>query len=293
MDTLQFEDVELSLLPFRVGRRLILDQILEMAASGLEIQEPALFLSRLFVRLKSADSILEKIKRKKLPVRVPGDIPTVMDDILGFRLIVENQAELRFLDKFLNRTFEVKSVVDQPQNHSFGGQSIDYSLVHEQGGQAYPFEVQLRTFLQHYWATSSFFLFHKADPEAALPYQKDLLALKSALQSAEELTERIQFGRKERWKAGSEPAHWQSWPLRNCIHLMVVKPHEQFVEEQIVSITGYDENDHRTIVHSKMACYEQHPNAAVVECVCANFASYLLNEPQVHVGPEYLEKAVW
>jgi ppGpp synthetase/RelA/SpoT-type nucleotidyltranferase len=293
MDTFHFDEVENSLLPFRIGRRLILDQILEVLATGIEIREPALFLSRMFVRLKSADSILEKIKRKKLPVQTPEDIPAVMDDILGFRLIVENQAELRSLDTFLTRTFEVKSIAKQPQNRQFGGQSIDYALVHEQSGKKYPFEVQLRTFLQHYWAAHSFFLFHKADPAAALPYQKDLLALNSALQSAEEAAERIQAGKKESPRAGIETAHWQSWPLRTNVHLMVIEPHEQFVNEQLVSLRGNDDDDHRMIVQSKMSCYEQYPRAAVVECMCANFAAFLLNEPQVHVGPEYLEKAGW
>lgn len=293
MITLPFNDIENSLLPFRIGRRLVLDKILEMAATNAEFRELALFLSRMFVRLKSADSILEKINRKKLPVQVPEDIPNVMDDILGFRLIVDNQAELQLLDGFLTGTFEVKSVATQSQNPEFGGRSVDYALVHHVNGQSYPFEVQLRTYLQHYWAVQSFFLFHKTGKETALPYQSDLMALSSALQSAEEAAERIHAGKKADSAAGVKTVSWHSWPLRNRVQLMVVEPHEQFVEEQIVLLKGNDEDDQRAIVKSKMACYEQHPNAAVVECMCANFMTYMLNEPQVHVRPEYLEKAIW
>lgn len=293
MNALRFSDVENSLLQFRIGRRLILDRILEFVAHNTQIQEPALLLSRLFVRLKSADSILEKIRRKKLPVQVAEDIPTFMDDILGFRIIVENQTELRAIDKFLAGAFEVKSIATQPQNQQFGCRSIDYSLAYQQNSLTYHFEVQLRTFLQHYWAGHSFFLFHKADSDTALPYQDDLLALSDALQSAEHLAEKIKVTRQENRMTAVPTADWRSWPIRNRVHLMVVKPHEQFVDEQLILLRGIDEDDHHTTVQSKMSCYEKYPDAAIVECMCANFAGFLLNEPQVRVGSEHLERAVW
>ena len=292
MDTLKFDDVENSLLPFRVGRRLVFYRILELIENSIEIREPALFLSRLFVRLKSADSILEKIKRKNLPVHSSTDIPVFMDDILGFRLIAENQNELLFLDRFLTSEFKVKLVLHQTPNQQFGEQSINYSLIHEKDGQAYPFEVQLRTFLQHYWAGHSFFLFHKTDQKTALPYQNDLLAFSEALQSAENLAEKIQDIKPGNRKTDSM-LHWQTWPIRTRAHLMVIKPHEQFVDQQVIPLSGNDEEDHHTLVGAKIACYEKYPDAAIVECLCANFATFLLNEPQVSVAPEFLEKAVW
>jgi ppGpp synthetase/RelA/SpoT-type nucleotidyltranferase len=292
VDALRFDEIEYSLRPFRVGRRLIFDRILASLSSSNEVQAPALLLSRLFVRLKSADSILEKIKRKQLPVQSAADIPTLLDDILGFRLIAENQSELLFLDRFLTSTFTVKSVLRQTPNQQFGEQSINYSLVYEQGGQSFPFEVQLRTFLQHYWSGHSFFLFHKSDSEAARLHRDDLLAFSDALRTAENLAEKIQ-NKKPGNPDASAAVHWQKWKIRNRVHLMIIEPLEQFVEHQVVPLSGNDEEDHHAIVAAKIAGYAEHPGAAIVECLCANFTAYLLNEPQVNVSPEFLEKAIW
>lgn len=294
MSALNYQDVENALLHFRIGRRVILDRILEIISGNSEIRDPVLLLSRLFIRLKSADSIVEKINRKKLPVQNAADIPRVMTDIIGMRIIAQNQTELKLLDHLLSAAFAVKARVDHARDtNGFGDQTLEYVLTCERDGVAYPFEVQLRTFLQHYWAGNSFFLFHKADAKMALPYQNDLLALSSALQSAEEVTERIQPARQGVQTAKPPMPNWQAWPLRNRVYLMIVGPHEQFVDERVIPLSGNDENDHRMVVQSKLACYEQYPDAVVVECMCANFATFLLNEPQVHVGPEYLDKVVW
>jgi hypothetical protein len=74
---------------------------------------------------------------------------------------------------------------------------------------------------------------------------------------------------------------------------MVIGPQEQFVDQQVVLLTGNDENDHQAVVSAKLVCYETFHNAAVVECICANFGTYLLNEPQVHVGSEFLSRVIW
>ena len=292
MPAMNFSDVENSLLHFRIGRRLILDRILELADVSAEIQYPALFLSRLFVRLKSADSIVEKIKRKNLPIKSADEIPNFIDDLLGLRIIVENEAELQFLDRFLTHEFKVKARLDHAQDLELGNRTIDYSLVYEKDGQSHPFETQLRTFLQHYWAGHSFFLFHKANPDRALPNRDDLLALSDTLQAAEHLVEKIQKARPNQHEARPSN-HWQAWPLRTRVHLMVIKPQEQFIEQLTLSLTGNDEIDHRAVVEAKTACYQKYPDARIVECICANFASFLFNEPQVNVSPEFLGKAIW
>ena len=100
-------EIEQFLLPQRMARRLILTSLLEYIVSSECLTNPFLLLSRLFVRLKSADSILEKIQRKGLIVRSVPEIGQVMDDLLGFRIITENLEELWAIDQFLMETFEV------------------------------------------------------------------------------------------------------------------------------------------------------------------------------------------
>jgi len=293
MPALNFSDVENSLLHFRIGRQIILDRILEFMEASPEIREPALLLSRIFVRLKSADSIIEKIKRKKLPVETPEDIPKVIDDILGLRIIVENQTEIHAFERFLNSSFIVgKRSGNTNGTHNFGDKTIEYVLTFEKDGILYPCEVQLRTFLQHYWARHSFFLFNKADPSCALPFRDDLQALSKALQTAERLTESIQEPGEEK-REESSLANWRDWPIRSRVYLMVIKPHEQFIEQHTIPITDNSTRNHHRIVTAKVSIYQEHPDATIVECVCADFPAFLFNEPQVHVGSDFIEKAIW
>jgi ppGpp synthetase/RelA/SpoT-type nucleotidyltranferase len=293
MTTLNYLDVENSLLYFRTGRRILLDRVLETIDASSDIGDPALLLSRLFVRLKSADSIIEKIQRKKIPVQRAEDIPRALNDIIGLRFIVENQAELSFFDRWLSTTFEVKARVDHATDtHGYGDRTLEYVLTYERDGIVYPCEVQLRTFLQNYWAGHSAFLFHKADPDRAAPHRNNLLASSEALHSAEHLVEIIQEPGLRKQTDDLTP-NWQAWPIRSRVHLMVVKPHEQFVEQQIVALTGNDAEDHHRIVAAKVACYQKYTDATIVECLCANFTAFLLNEPQIYVGSQYLGKVIW
>jgi ppGpp synthetase/RelA/SpoT-type nucleotidyltranferase len=293
MDSLNFSEIEYSLLNFRIGRRLVLDRVLEMINAQSKIQEPALLLSRLFIRIKSADSIVEKIMRKKLPVQSVEDIPRVLDDILGLRIIAENQEEFHLLDQFLTSTFTINTRINHAEDfQGFGDQSFDYAMTYVKDGQVYPFAVQLRTFLQHYWAGQSFFLFHKAKGPRALKYHHDLLALSRSLQDAESLAAKIR-SEKPTGKEGTTSINWDAWPIRSRVYLMIVKPKEQFVEQRIVSLCGNDVENHHSIADAKIACYREYPAAAVVECMCVNFSAFLLNEPQVHVSPESLAKIIW
>ena len=105
-------DIEQALLPYRIGRRVVSSVISEYIVSCEDLTDPFLLLSRLFIRLKSADSILEKIHRKNLAVSTVSDIGQVMDDLLGFRIITGNLEDLWAFDRFLQASFDVRSRID-------------------------------------------------------------------------------------------------------------------------------------------------------------------------------------
>jgi ppGpp synthetase/RelA/SpoT-type nucleotidyltranferase len=253
-----------------------------------------LLLSRLFTRLKSADSILEKIRRKNLTVHSVSEIGQVMDDLLGLRIITEDLEELWAFDKFLTNSFEVRTRLDKiDPPGQFGYRSIEYGLIYRDGGMEIPFEVQLRTFLQHYWAMSSFFLFHKASPDKAQAHEEVLCSLSKFLAEAEQYASQL-LSQRERplSKSKSKPAI-DRLPLHSLINLMVIKPGEQFARHEKISMSGDNLQDHHSIVERKVSLYEQYPEAAIVECSCMNFATFALNEPHVVILPESIEQITW
>jgi len=292
MITLSNSDIERAFLKFRVGRRLIIDKLLEEVINGEGITKRFLMLSRFFCRLKSADSVLEKINRKGIIISDVSDIPTKVPDILGFRIITENIDELRAIDKFLKNNFEVVSRLDMiAEPNEFGYRSIEYSLQYHFNGEIYPFEIQLRTFLQHYWSTQSFHLFHKKPRETALKYKEILLSLSQSLNAAEQdsikLCDTIQINKSV------EKSTWQNLPICREINLVVVETGEQFVNHIILPLVDDDIKDHDAIVKQKLELYTIYPNAAIVECSFLNFSSFQLNEPHVIVHSDLLEKIVF
>jgi len=287
-------EIEQSLLPYRINRRFVCTLVLEYIISAKNLMNPFLLLSRLFVRLKSADSILEKIRRKGLVVNTVSDIGKVMHDLLGFRIITDNLEDLWAFDQFLTTSFEVKSRTDTVSSAGqYGYRSIEYGLLHHDADTEVPFEVQLRTQLQHYWASSSFFLFHKAPPYRALEYEGVLTALSNVLVEAEHLA--AQIGEKEKTPAldSERRPDPQKLPVCSQINLIVVEPGERFVRHERLLLSGDDLRDHQAIVERKVALYAEYAGAAIVECSCMNFITFALNEPQVMIPLEKLDQIMW
>lgn len=288
MTQFNLESIEDSLLNFRKGRRLVLAVFMDYFFSQPQLTNPFLLLSRMFCRLKSADSIVEKINRKKIEITGIEDIPKKIPDVLGIRIITDNPSELALIDRFITQRFDVAGRVDNVQSPgTYGQKEIFYKLLLRDGDAVYPFEVQTRTFLQHYWAVRSFHLFHKQPPETAAGYSQSLTGLSSALHQAESVSRPLVRGRTR--DTGQIPATGQDnreiydSPLLKYVHLYVIGPGETFEHKEIVSLSGEDAADHRAIVERKTALYEKYPGFAVVECSCAGISAYLLNEPHIHV----------
>lgn len=287
-------EIEQALLPYRIGRRVVSGVISEYIVSCEDLTDPFLPLSRLFIRLKSADSILEKIHRKNLAVSTVSDIGHVMDDLLGFRIVTGSLEELWTFDRFLQADFDVQSRVDTINSpDQFGYRSIEYRLVYRGRNVEVPLELQLRTQLQDYWATSSSALFHKVPPAKALEHVGVLTALSSTLAEAEHLTSQLVSKRKHQGSADRALAHLQRLPLHSQANLIVVGPGELFLQHERVPLSGDDLRDHQTIVERKLALYTEFQNAAIVECSCMSFMTFALNEPQVEIPAERLDRIVW
>ena len=253
------------------------------------IARQALLMSRIFCRVKSADSILEKIKRKGIFLDSLEQIPTIITDILGFRVIVDTPLELQSLDQMISQYFEVTSRLDEANApKAFGSRGIEYSLRYHVNGVACPFELQARTFLQHYWASRTFHLFHKRPAEVAEQYRDVLCELNKVLHHAEEIAAKIKY--PESFSSKRDHIHLNATPLWARLNLIVVGKGERFLDRLVMILTGDDRVDNDTIVAHKVALYRDNEGAAIVECCCQNLSTFMLNEPHVMISPDHLLK---
>lgn len=102
-------------------------------------------------RMKRIFSILSKVSRPGNDYKVGA-----LDDIGGCRIIVKNREDQNKLQDLLSERLSVKAVkdyVDEPQEDS-GYRSCHLISKWPSDGIEYRVEIQLRTKLQHYWATA-------------------------------------------------------------------------------------------------------------------------------------------
>lgn len=114
-------------------------------------------------RLKRLPTIIDKLRRKTLDGKTKNSIAvTRMGDIGGCRVIVENRLELLLLDSSLDKSrtthnSKVKDYITSPKATGYRGIHRIYSCYsrdEEHQWKGFDIEVQLRTKLQHLWATT-------------------------------------------------------------------------------------------------------------------------------------------
>jgi ppGpp synthetase/RelA/SpoT-type nucleotidyltranferase len=275
------DQIEQALLTFRIGRRVVLRRVLSLIVESGLFADPFLMLSRLFIRIKSADSIAEKIRRKGLTINSADEIPGKMPDILGVRVITEDLIELQVFRELLESSFRVEGEREWlTQVGDFGQRGLEYRLCYEAHGTVYPFELQLRTFLQHYWAAKSFHLFHKKPREVAEKYRDDLTAFGELLHRAEAVAQTL---KPATLSAPAASASWENLPLWRNVNLIAVAPGEQFKAHVSFPLSFNDSTDHAGLVKAKVEMYSTMPGCAIVECSCLSFLTLLMNEPHIRV----------
>lgn len=114
-------------------------------------------------RLKRLPTIIDKLRRKTLDGKTPNSIAvTRMSDIGGCRVIVEDRQELLLLDSSLDKSrtthkSKVKDYIRTPKPTGYRGIHRVYSCYDKDEShqwKGFDIEVQLRTKLQHLWATT-------------------------------------------------------------------------------------------------------------------------------------------
>lgn len=144
-------------------------------------------------RIKSWDSIAEKLERKRLNPKSLNDI----DDLLGLRVIFLFQRDLEPFHKAIGETFHVLSEEDTSHRLSdaqFGYKSRHYiasmpsewdSLPSLKGLTAHRVEVQVRTLAQHIWAVASHKLQYKREEGVPLPLRRSIYRVSALLETVD------------------------------------------------------------------------------------------------------------
>lgn len=120
-------------------------------------------------RIKTLDSIIEKLKRNGFEVTI-DNIYAHINDVAGIRVICNYLDDIYYLRRLLTRTesFKVSREVDyiaQPKESGYRSLHliIDVPIVISEGTLHLPVEIQLRTIAMDMWASLEHELRYKSD----------------------------------------------------------------------------------------------------------------------------------
>lgn len=160
------------------------------------IKETDVYYYELSSRIKTLDSILEKMERKSLPLQ---DI----HDIIGFRIITLFKRDVCTICDMVRNTFQISWEDDKAQektDNCFGYLSIHFQLKVPEEWIKSPtdsqyskldVELQVRTFSQHVWAASSHLLQYKRDSSVPYVMRRNINRLAAVLEIVDDELESI------------------------------------------------------------------------------------------------------
>lgn len=144
-------------------------------------------------RLKSVDSIIEKLERKELPVTTQS-IKDNLFDVAGIRVVCNYRDDVYSVSNYLSaqsdiQVLRVKDYIKTPKQNGYRSLHVIYAVpVFLSSGAHYtPVEVQFRTIAMDYWASLEHALRYKTDlPDSRLnEHSQTLLDCARSLQNIE------------------------------------------------------------------------------------------------------------
>ncbi|MCH4160516.1 GTP pyrophosphokinase [Bifidobacterium sp.] len=144
-------------------------------------------------RLKSANSIVEKLHRKELPITVEA-IKDNLFDVAGIRVVCNYRDDVYAVSRYLSeqsdiQVLRVKDYIRNPKQNGYRSLHVIYAVpVFLTSGPHYtPVEVQFRTIAMDYWASLEHQLRYKSDlPDTRIAqHSQTLLDCARSLQNIE------------------------------------------------------------------------------------------------------------
>lgn len=169
------------------------------------LRKAEIYYYELSFRVKTLDSVLEKIDRKSLLVNSIQDI----QDMIGFRIITLFKQDAAIVCETVRNAFQVIWEEDKSEgkeDDTFGYLSVHFQIKPPQDWLRSPTtsrfeeleaELQVRTFSQHIWAASSHLLQYKK--ESTVPYvmRRNINRLAAVLEIVDDELESILMVKEE------------------------------------------------------------------------------------------------
>lgn len=169
-------------------------------------------------RVKSWDSIAEKLDRKKITLSNIAELT----DLIGLRLMLLFRRDVEKTCDLICTTFEVlerEDTRDRLQEDQFGYQSFHLVIALPKTWLQIPSlkgfaelkaEIQVRTLTQHIWAASSHFLQYKQKRGVPLPVRRSIHRVSALLETVDLEFERVLQDREQYLDTVSEPSQEDS-----------------------------------------------------------------------------------
>ncbi|MDP2033262.1 MAG: hypothetical protein Q8K29_07615 [Polaromonas sp.] len=150
-------------------------------------------------RVKTWDSIREKLDRKSLNIASPTDL----NDFVGIRIILLFRSDVASAIEHLSKTFDVQSIEDTGKrlaDSQFGYQSQHLIVTLQKSWAQVPSfsdlvglkaEVQVRTVAQHIWAAASHKLQYKQEQSVPPPLRRTIFRISALLETVDLELDRV------------------------------------------------------------------------------------------------------
>lgn len=155
-------------------------------------------ISELTPRIKSLNSFIEKIERKKY--QNPFDD---IEDICGLRIVCYYPSDIEKISTIIKNEFNIikdDNKTAELENDKFGYRSYHFIATIKKeweytpafkGLSDYKFEIQVRTILMHAWASINHKLQYKHEDDIAPKLKRDLFRLSALVEMADEQFDKV------------------------------------------------------------------------------------------------------
>ena len=208
----QYESVRRTYVAFAEAMRILVAQLCKNADLSVD---------SITARAKETSSVVDKVEKRSY---------TGLDQMIdkcGVRVITRYSSEITAVCKLLEREFDVLEVVEHggetPASFGYASKHLVLrlsdnrsSLLEWRNFTGLVAEVQVRSILQHAWASISHSLDYKSGREVPAPVRRRLFRVAALLETGDEIfdTYRSEVAElRAEYRAQAEGGHWKDLPL--------------------------------------------------------------------------------